>query len=247
MCGRFTIKTGLEDLLEAFPFLVAPDEEDVADVLAPRYNVAPTQPVPAARGSTGARIESLRWGLVPFFAKDPSIGSRMINARSETVAEKPAFREPFRERRCLVLADGFYEWRKNPDGKTKTPIHLRLRGGRPFAFAGLWDRWRPRGPAAGAGDGAGGSGEEILSCTILTTEPNEFVRPIHDRMPVMLVDADAAARWLDPKANREALEELFGAPPAEAMESWPVSTIVNSPRNETPRCVERGGQATLFD
>ncbi len=240
MCGRFTIKTGLEDLLEAFPFLEAPSEDDVAEVLAPRYNAAPTQPVPAARDSTGARIESLRWGLVPFFAKDLAIGSRMINARSETVAEKPSFREPFRRRRCLVLADGFYEWRKEPDGKTKTPIHLRLRGGRPFAFAGLWDRWRPKGPEADRDT------PEVLSCTILTTEPNELVSPIHDRMPVMLVDETSARRWLDPKAAPAELHELLGPVPADAMESWAVSTIVNSPRNETPRCIERGGQATLF-
>lgn len=255
MCGRFTLKSGLTDLLEIFPFLVLPP----GAALEPRYNVAPTQAVAAVRGGSrgdsgqgdsgqddsgsghaaavGARrpIEFLRWGLIPFFAKDAAIGNRMINARAETVAEKPAFREPFRRRRCLVLADGFFEWRKEADGKTKTPIYMRKKGGVPFAFAGLWDAWR-------ASDG---TDEVVRSCTVITTEPNELVRDVHDRMPVILT-ADHVEPWLEPQRKADELAAMLRPYPAEEMESFPVSTLVNSPRNDAPECIRRHEILDLF-
>lgn len=188
----------------------------------PRYNIAPTQPVPAVvQGDDGLRLGALRWGLIPHWADDPGIGNRMINARSETVDRKPAFEEPFRNRRCWVLADGFYEWRKE-DGR-KVPIQFRLPEGRPFAFAGLWDRWRQ-------GD------REIVSCTILTTEPNAAVRPVHDRMPVVLPE-EVREEWLDPDAGPDRLKSLLRPYPGP-MEHRRVSTRVNSPENDDPSILE---------
>jgi putative SOS response-associated peptidase YedK len=167
----------------------------------------------------------LQWGLIPSWADDPKIVNRMINARAESVATKPAFRNPFKSRRCLIPADGFYEWQKT-GGKTKQPYHLGMADGRPFAFAGLWEHWR-RG------------GEAIDSCTIITTEPNELAATVHDRMPVILPE-DAYDRWLDPKLDDpDELQSLLVPFPAKRMKAWPVSTLVNNPRNETPECVEQ--------
>jgi len=226
MCGRFTLKGSLEDLARAFPFLELPE------ALPVRYNIAPTQEVAAVTNEEPRRVAFLRWGLIPFFAKDPAIGDRMINARGETLAEKPSFRHALRRRRCLVLADGFYEWRKNPDGKTKTPIYIRLRSGEPFAFAGLWDTWRPKSePEA----------EPVRSCTIVTIEPNDLLAPIHDRMPAIL-PPDAVEAWLDPEERPSAeLLPLLGPYPSDEMIAHPVSTLVNSPRNDRPECVRPAG------
>ncbi len=235
MCGRFTLKSGAEDLLEAFPFLELPDD------FPARFNIAPTQLVAAVLNDGNRAPVPLRWGLVPFFASDLAIGSRMINARSETAAVKPAFREPLRRRRCLVLADGFYEWRKEADGKTKTPMHIRRRDGKPFAFAGLWDRWRPR-------DTEEPDPERIRSCTILTTEPNDLVRPIHDRMPVIL-DPDHVLPWIE-EGNREPddLLPMLGPCPSELLETQAVSTLVNSPKNDLPECLLPAPvQGNMFD
>jgi putative SOS response-associated peptidase YedK len=175
-------------------------------------------------GEDGSRrLISMRWGLVPYWAEDPGIGSRMINARAETAAEKPAFRDSFRRRRCLVAADGFFEWQKAPGGKQ--PYLIRLEGGAPFAFAGLWDRWRGR------------RGRVLETFTILTTTPNELVRPIHDRMPVIL-PAEARSRWLAEDAESEALRELLGPLPGEGMEAFPVSQLVNSPANDSLECLQ---------
>src|SRR3712207_4405999 len=180
MCGRYTL-INLASLTQAFPWITFPPGDDVS-----RYNIAPTQPILAVANNRADRFEHFHWGLIPSWAKDPSIGNRMINARAETLAERPAFRTALRRRRCLVPADGLYEWRKEPDGKTKTPMYVRMKGGRPFAFAGLWDVWH-------APDGSA-----LPSCTLVTTAPNGLMATIHDRMPVILPES-AYARWLEPK------------------------------------------------
>lgn len=222
MCGRYTLRAKPEVIAEAFDLPEVPG-------LPPRYNIAPTQPVPAIRFDPGRHRRApdlFRWGLVPSWADDPAIGNRMINARAETVADKPAFRHPFREKRCLVLADGFYEWRR--EGKHKRPYFIRMRDDRPFAFAGLWESW----------DGGDGP---IESCTHLTTAPNEVVAPIHDRMPLILPKS-AYDLWLDPEVKDPSrLRPLLVPYPAEAMEAYPVGTLVNSPANDVAKCVERVG------
>jgi putative SOS response-associated peptidase YedK len=218
MCGRFTLSTSPQKLTELLPLFDIPD-------LAPRYNIAPTQPVAAARivpGPDRREVALLRWGLVPSWAEDPSIGNRMINARAETVAEKPSFRAAFRKRRCLILADGFYEWQKV--GGKKQPFFIHLRDSEPFAFAGLWEHWER-------------DDQSLETCTILTTAANELVRPLHERMPVILAP-EAFDRWLDP-ANQTAagLAELLRSYSAEAMALYPVDTRVNNPRNDEPACI----------
>jgi putative SOS response-associated peptidase YedK len=220
MCGRFTLITPAEVVAEQFQLIEAPS-------LSPRYNVAPTQPVAAVRpspGNGGRELVLLRWGLVPFWAKDPAIGSRMINARSETVAQKPAFRAAFRRRRCLVPADGFYEWQRQEQGKQ--PFYIRLGDEKPFAFAGLWEHWE------------GPDETTIESCTLLTTEPNDLIRLLHNRMPVILAPSDYDL-WLDPGVQEaELLQPLLRPYPSENMIAYPISTWVNSPRNEGPQCIE---------
>ncbi len=216
MCGRFSLGVDTDRLIAAFGI------DTVVDSHEPRFNLAPTQPVPAVvRGDDGLRLGALRWGLVPYWADDPAMGARLINARSETVDSKPAFRESFARRRCWVLADGFYEWRQ--DGDRKVPIHFRLPDGAPFAFAGLWDRWRD-------GD------EDVVSCTILTTGPNDDVSPVHDRMPVVL-PADVRDRWLDPDADSAELKSLLRPFPGR-LAHHPVSSRVNRPENDDPSLVE---------
>ncbi len=195
--------------------------------LKPRYNIAPTQPAPVVRirpGGTSREFDHLHWGLIPGWAKDPSIGNRMINARSETVTAKPAFRNAFRNRRCLVVADGFYEWKKT--GTRKQPYVIRMCDGSPFAFAGLWEHWESA------------EGEAIDSCALLTTQPNELVGEVHDRMPVILRPSDFDL-WLDPSMNKpEKLEPLLRAYPANKMTTFAVSTRVNSPTRDDPACIE---------
>lgn len=190
-----------------------------------RYNIAPSQPVAVIRleGDPPRRgLDELRWGLVPAWAKDPSIGNRLINARAETLAEKPAFRSAFRSRRCLVVADGFYEWR--PVQKRKQPYLVRRRDGRPFGMAGLWECWT-------AGDGS-----DLLTCTIVTTAANRLMAPIHDRMPVLIAKHDEQT-WLDPHAERAALQDLLAPFPDDELETFAVSMHVNDPRNDDERCV----------
>src|SRR5687768_6935643 len=180
MCGRYTL-INLAAMNQAFPWIIEPIPEQPA-----RYNIAPTQPILAVANNRADRFEHFHWGLIPSWAKDSAIGSRMINARAETLAEKPAFRTALRKRRCLVPADGFYEWRKEADGKTKTPMYIRLRDKKPFAFAGLWEVWRSP------------DGTSVPSCTLITTSANNLVEGIHDRMPV-IIPPEAYERWLDPK------------------------------------------------
>jgi putative SOS response-associated peptidase YedK len=195
--------------------------------LKPRYNIAPTQPVVGVRvPESGAprELAVFTWGLVPFWAKDPKIGSRMINARSETAAEKPSFRAAFKRRRCLVIADGFYEWQKV--NGAKQPHFIHLTGRRPFGIAGLWEHWESE------------EGSVIESCTLLTTEPNELLRPLHNRMPVILKPEDYDL-WLDPGVqSADRLQPLLKAYAAEEMEHFAVSRFVNSPHNDGPACIE---------
>ena len=207
--------------------------------LRPRYNVAPSQDVavvraadPGSRSGTGdgRTLAMLRWGLIPAWARDPAIGHRLINARSETAAEKPSFREAYRNRRCLIPADGFYEWQRR--GKTRQPWLFGLSNRAPFAFAGLWERWTvPAGTALTGSLAERSAGDAIETCTILTTAANETVAPVHGRMPVIL-PPEAYGPWL-------AAEDVPLAPyPADAMTAHPVSTVVNRPANDDPRCVE---------
>ena len=221
MCGRFTLTTNMDELQARFDF----EARDL--VLRPRYNVAPTQEVVAILGDGDNpghnRAELMRWGLIPFWAKDAKIGARMINARAETVAEKPAFRTALRKRRCLVLADGFYEWKKEENGKTPMYIAAKSRG--PFAMAGLFETWKSP------------EDELIRSCTIITTSPNTLMEDIHDRMPVIL-PKDAETIWLDPKLeDQETLTSLLTPYPAEEMEAYVVSTLVNTAKNDFPECI----------
>ena len=222
MCGRFSLGVDTDRLIAEFGIAT------VATPHEPRYNIAPTQPVPAVvRGEEGLRLGALRWGLVPPWAGPPGSGSPMINARSETGDRKPAVAEPFRRRRCGVLADGFYEWVTDKGGR-RVPVHFRRPDGRPFAFAGLWERWP-------------GDDGDVHSCAILTTGPSDVVRPVHDRMPAIL-DEPERDRWLDPGAETGELLALLR--PFRALEARQVSTLVNDPDNDDPRCIRPDPRAT---
>lgn len=218
MCGRFTLTVTVKDLQEILPALEA------AEAILPRYNIAPTQLVPVVANDAPTRLAAFRWGLVPRWAKDASIGSKLINARAETLAEKPSFRDAFRKRRCLVFASGFYEWKKAAGSARKQPYLVTARGGRPLAFAGLWEEWRsPDGP--------------LRTFTIITTSPNEQMRDLHDRMPAILAPSSFDA-WLRPgPAEPAALAPLL-APTSEPLALTPVSTRVNSPAYDGPECIE---------
>lgn len=220
MCGRYTLSSSGETVAEAFDLREVPQ-------LQARFNIAPTQEVAAVRrlkADADRRLDFLHWGLIPFWAKDPGIGNRMINARSETAAEKPSFRNAIKKRRCLVVADGFYEWKKAAEGP-KQPFHIRMKDGRPFAFAGLWEHWE-------------GDEGVIDSCTLLTTKPNPLMAEVHDRMPVIL-PPESYDLWLDPTMQKaEQLEPLLTSYPQEEMEAYPVSRFVNKPGNDEPRCIE---------
>ena len=217
MCGRYSI-TGN-------PAHIGTRLGIHLDAVAPRYNVAPTQTAPVILHTSPASppaMRMLRWGLVPFWAKDLSIGNRMINARCETVAEKPSFRRSFKSRRCLVLADGFYEWQKQ--GTIKQPWRFHLQSGAAFAFAGLWDCWHAD------------QDDETLSFTILTTTPNDLTRRVHDRMPVILQEAEYLP-WLNPTTSPAKLIPMLDPYPAGEMTGQPVSRSVNSPKNDNPECI----------
>lgn len=216
MCGRFTLTADMNILQETFPWLNVPEG------LEPRYNIAPTQPVAVVPNDGKNKLDFYVWGLIPSWSKDPKIGSRMINARAETLAEKPSFRTAFRRRRCLVLADGFYEWRLEGKGKPKTPMYIKLALHKPFAFAGLWESWNSK------------DGSNILSCTIVTTRPNSFLENIHNRMPVILPE-DTYSLWLqEGEAETKRLSEILLPYTKEEMIAYPVSRTVNSPQNDTP-------------
>jgi putative SOS response-associated peptidase YedK len=222
MCGRYTVTSPGQVIAEAFGV------EGPVD-LSPRYNVCPGQDVPVvrlARDGEHRRLDLVRWGLVPFFVKEPGPAARMINARAESAAQSPAFREALRRRRCLVPADGFYEWQATGTGRgRKQPFYVRREDGRPLAFAGLWERWR------------GNDGTRLDSCTILTTAPNELLAKVHDRMPVVL-PPEAYALWLDRAMDDvERLRPLLVAPPARGLVAYPVGLRVNDPKTDDPACI----------
>lgn len=220
MCGRYTLSTPTALLSDLY-------ELESAVAVSPRFNIAPTQESPVIRMDStghGRRLDLLKWGLVPFWAKEPSIGNRMINARAETVAEKPAYRVSFRKKRCLIPADGFYEWQAT--GGPKQPFFFHRRDGHPLAMAGLWDRWDK------------GDHPPLETFTILTTSANELVAPVHQRMPVIL-EEPVFDSWLDPeREDTDSLSELLVPAPPEILVTFPVSTYVNNPANEGPQCVE---------
>jgi len=219
MCGRFTLTTSPDQLQITFELSERPPAE-----LGPRYNIAPTQPIAVITNHEPRKLELFKWGLIPSWAKDPKIGHSLINARGETVAEKPAFRAALKRRRCLILADGFYEWKK--EGRAKTPMYIQLKDGQPFAFAGLWEVWQ-------AADGS-----SVPTCTIITTTPNKLMENIHDRMPVIL-PPKAYALWLTPgelpAGEAQALLQPFAA---SKMKARAVSTLVNNPRIDNAQILQ---------
>lgn len=215
MCGRFTQTHSATELAAAFDLDEPPDWQ-------PRYNIAPTQSIPAI--VEPHQFKRLRWGLIPSWAKDLSIGSKLINARAETVSEKPSFRDAFKRRRCLIAADGYYEWKKQA-GK-KQPFYFQLTDHQPFAFAGLWERWNSP------------EGEALETCTIITTEANELAATVHDRMPVILTQ-EQYDRWLDP-AFKDA-QSLLHPYPSNAMQTYPVPLVVNSPAHDALDCITNLG------
>lgn len=218
MCGRFALFAAGDELAERFRLSEAP-------LLDARYNLAPTQKIAAMRAADGGgELVFLRWGLIPSWAKDAAIGNKLLNARCETVADKPSFRSAFRQRRCLIPASGFYEWKKE-SAQRKQPYFIHARDGGVLAFAGLWEQWHDP------------SGNRLETCTILTTQANELMRPLHERMPV-IVDPSADDLWLNSSASAEALSELFASYPSERMAAYPVGSWVSNPRHEGPRCLE---------
>ena len=215
MCGRFSFVMEDALILERFGVRVQ------TAIYKARYNCAPSQDIAVITNQINPMWQYFRWGLIPFWAKDKKIGNQLINARAETVTEKPSFRNAFKNQRCLVPATGFFEWRRD---KVKTPFNIRLKGGGPFSFAGLWDKW------------VSAEGEIIYSFSIITTTPNELMAQIHDRMPVVLHREDEA-RWVAPGPDAS-LIELLRPFPSEMMEAYPVSTLVNSPGNDSPEILE---------
>jgi len=219
MCGRFALTVDPADLQDAFTEFIFPLQG------APRFNIAPTQPILALPNDGTSKANFFVWGLIPSWAKDQSIGSRLINARAETLAEKPAFRAAYKYRRCLIFSDGFFEWQARPGSKSKIPFFIHLKSGAPFAFAGLWEHWQTA------------DGSEIHSAAIITTEPNKLMAPIHNRMPVIL-NHTGYAQWLDPSPQApERLQSLLIPYPAEELSAFPVSTLVNSPANDSREIV----------
>lgn len=219
MCGRFSLVAPAIEVAKQFNLVEVP-------LLAPRYNIAPSQPVAIIReNSAGFReLSHAQWGLIPSWAKDSSMASKLINARSETVSEKPAFRAAIKSRRCIVPASGFYEW-QSLNGK-KQPIYIHPTDGKLFAIAGLWEHWKSP------------DGEEIESCTLLTAAPNTLISPIHDRMPVLLEPEDYAL-WLNPKQPKTDLfHHLFRPYPAQKMAVYPVAPLVNNPRYDASDCMQ---------
>jgi putative SOS response-associated peptidase YedK len=220
MCGRFTQTSSSSEIAKAFDL-------DRVPSLEPKYNIAPTQQVAAILRSnpdSDREFKELRWGLIPSWAKDSKMGAKLINARAETVAEKPSFRSAFRHSRCLIIADGFYEWQKLEDGKQ--PFYIQRQDNLPFAFAGLYSIWQPP------------DGETISTCTIITTEANEIMQPIHDRMPVILESANYDL-WLDPTVQKpELLQPLLKPYKKDKLKTYPVSTKVNNSRHDSSECLK---------
>ena len=222
MCGRYSLAVDLQSLQERFRFVRSPAE------LRPRYNIAPSQEAPIVVDEDFRALELYRWGLIPSWAKDTAMGHRLINARAESLADLPSFKESFRRRRCLVIADGFYEWAKAADAKTKVPMRIVLSDHRAFAMAGLWDAWQD------------GEGKEVRSFAIITTEAAPALRAIHDRMPVIL-DPGAEDPWLDPKTDPKELRRFLVPSRDEGLDAYEVSPLINSPADDLPAHAQRLG------
>lgn len=223
MCGRFTLTASIDEILNRFDVEAFLQEEGYL----PSYNVAPSQSVLAIinNGSIN-KMGYLRWGLIPPWAKDISIGYKMINARAETLIEKPSFRTAYQKKRCLIIADSFYEW-KRLDPKTKTPMRIKLRSDNLFAMAGIWEQWKTP------------EGKSIFSCTVITTAPNELMKEIHDRMPVILKPEDEKI-WLDPSITDPSFLNLYLKPlDSDLMEAYEVSSLVNSPKNNSVELIQK--------
>lgn len=221
MCGRFTLTLSPEELQAAFPNF------DIPIDLPPSYNIAPSQPIPVVVNDGSNKLDLYTWGLVPSWTKAENLGKySLINARSETAAEKASFKASFRRRRCLILSDGFFEWSKSTSGKGKTPYYITMKDQSPFGFAGLWEIWNSP------------EGDALRTACILTTSPNELVKPIHDRMPVIL-PPESFQDWLtEGEVQPAILQSLMKPYPAESMQAYPVSTYVNSPKNNSPQCIQ---------
>ncbi len=219
MCGRFTRKHSAAEIAERFEI-----EEDEADFGPPRYNIAPSQNVPVIHFNAGRHVLNCKWGLVPFWAKDPAMGNKLINAKAETLAEKPSFKYALEKRRCLIPADGFYEWDKRT--KPAQPIYIRRRDAGLFAFAGLWEECKLL------------DGTRLQSCTIITVEPNALIATFHHRMAALLRPEDEAA-WLDPARKPAEVLALLRPYPDAELEAYPVSTAVNNARHDEPAMIER--------
>lgn len=219
MCGRFTLTINPSELNEAFEDFTFPEK------FSPRFNISPSQPVLAIPNNVNKKADFFMWGLIPSWSKDPSIANKLINARGETVAEKPSFRGALKYKRCLIPADGFYEWKVVAGSKTKTPYFIHMKDRKPFAFAGLWDEWHSP------------DGDSIRTCTIITTEPNELMASLHNRMPVILEPKDYE-QWLDPTPQTPAnLLPLIQPFSTTKMSAYAVSTLVNKPSNDLAECV----------
>ncbi|MFA9560273.1 SOS response-associated peptidase [Evansella sp. AB-rgal1] len=224
MCGRFTLYADPDFLLDYYEV----ENREEVEIYA-RYNIAPSQQVlTMVQGKTGLRAGYMKWGLVPRWAQEESIGNKMINARSETIQEKVSFRPLVKKRHCIIVANGFYEWKTGPD-KIKQPYYIKLKSNEPMAFAGLWERWQNK-------------DHEIISCTLLTTEANSLMRPIHERMPVILPKMKIE-QWLKVK---EQVESLFSPYPKDEMEAYPVSTIVNTPQNDHEICIQSINENNVY-
>lgn len=218
MCGRFSQAKDLEELYNEFTFI----DEPFDDIIQPRYNIAPSQLSPVIINENGSnKLKMFKWGLVPSWSKDTKIGYRMINARAETISEKPSFKKPFKSQRCLVIADGFYEWQK-PDKNTKIPHRFIMKDRKLFAMAGLWDIWSKE-------------KEHLYTFTIITTSENELMKPVHDRMPVILPKENREI-WLNPESNEAELKELLVPYDSNKMDKYRVSDVVNSWKNDLPEC-----------
>jgi len=223
MCGRFTIAIESDDLQTALAL------GQMSENWHKRYNIAPGQMIPTVPDPENRDVVMMKWGLVPFWATDPNIGYKMINARAETVLEKPSYKNSFKHKRCLILADGFYEW-AGSGTKTSQPWYFSLRSGVPFAFAGLWDDWEPKGVSGTPGLPG------LTTCTIITTNANSRVSPVHPRMPVMLI-GDETHAWLE-SGNQTELTSLLKPADPNLMQAWPVSREVNTPAQDGPKLIQ---------
>lgn len=218
MCGRFALTPKTKEIEKLLP------EIKIDGDFLPRFNITPGQDIAAITNSEPSKINNLKWGLIPFWAKDPKIGYKMINARSETITEKPSFRSPFKIRRCAILSSGFYEWQRLDGGKKKIPHYIKLKDENLFCFAGLWETWKSP------------NDEIIQSASIITTAPNKLMEQIHNRMPVILNNKNIN-NWLNPEADIKFLKGLLVPYESNKMESYEVSTIVNNPANDIPECM----------